>query len=341
MELRIKTDAAFSSYVTLNNFASEIVHTTGLELLRDQMRLDLAKIEQKRIRRKWKIGAGIIAAILGLSILYYFIKSNEKIKTFTPNNDQKKHQPLEQISNNKINTTENNSISTKDKITSNTITQQAITENKILDGMDKISTATQTQNSADSTHTSALIVERKKEITSEEKIGKNCSISFDAIVQHACQGDQNGSILVEQRHILGGTAPYSFHIDNPKQQSTLGLFSELAKGNYTITITDSKSCVSSKEISVFEKNCTTKKSFSFNPDYGEKWEMQVNPSKEGSFTIYNRAGIIFKNNNFSQNSTIEWDGSNTHGTLADMGMYMCTINYADGKMELIELSIVR
>ncbi len=170
---------------------------------------------------------------------------------------------------------------------------------------------------------------------------KECHLFFEVSVQASCKGENDGSIQVEMQSISGGTIPYHFKLSESGELSSLGVFSALGKGTYHLIGYDSKGCSQSKEILVYDKNCSQKKSYSFNPEYGESWKIPSAEGKSGAFTIFNRAGVAIFKGSFTGSDAAEWFGTNTQGSPAEVGLYVCVIDYAGGKTEVIEISIVR
>jgi hypothetical protein len=337
VEKRIQTDASFAEYLNINGLTNDVVHAAGLDILRERMTKDLALLEKKRIRRNWKIGAGIMAALLALLSIIYLIKYPSK-KTSHPIPIN----PQEQIS--------GDNMGNKRKIVSGTNDKNTNTgnsESKEPERTVKIDTMNIKNNSTsftvlpgkrDSVYTAK---ESTVEIHNTEKNIKECSLSFEVIIQASCKGETSGAIAIDQQSLSGGTRPYHFQISDSRQESSSGIFPDLGKGQYKITMYDSKTCRYSKEIVVPDKNCTSKKSFSFNPDYGESWKVPSMEGESGSFTIYNRAGITIFKGNFTGHQSAEWFGTNTEGIIADVGLYVSIIEYSGGKTETIEISIVR
>jgi len=76
----------------------------------------------------------------------------------------------------------------------------------------------------------------------------NPSIFISSLNNVTCNGGSNGSINIT---VLGGTSPYSFLWSNG---ATTQNVSGLSAGNYTITVTDFNSCVSTSTYSISEPN---------------------------------------------------------------------------------------
>ena len=343
VEKRMQTDASFAEYVKVNGLTNELVHSAGLDMLRERMTNDLSVLDQKRTRMKWGIGTGIVAAILISTSTIYFIQNPpEKISTSSDISQ-------EHVSKNNIEDKTNVISESTDKNNTNRNSTLAPTEEKLrtdtINIKDHISpSGTVTAKTDTLVKVKTMPVEEYKnsdQHKSREERQKESHLLFEVMVQATCKGEATGAIIIDQQSISGGTAPYHFYISNSKEESFTKRFSDLEKGNYTITMYDSKANSYSKAVTVPDKNCTSKKSYSFNPDYGEICKISTTESESGSFTIYNRTGIIIFKGNFSGSGSAEWNGTTLQGVIAEVGLYVCIVEYSEGKKEVIEISIVR
>jgi hypothetical protein len=344
VEKRIQTDPSFAEYVTINGLVNTLVYSSGLDILRERMTKDLVLLDQKRIRRRWAIGAGIIAVLVSITSLIYYSKYFANKNLFLP--DIQKEQ--------------NDTRKTVDQtiIISEPIDKKDQINHSILKQSDKKQGIDTTDLKANN-HSLPFVAEQKDTLVSikqpnieaghtahpveiKNNNSKECNLSFEVTVQASCKGEGDGAILVEQQSISGGTMPYHFKIFDTREESSSGVFSNLEKGNYNVILYDSKGCSHLKEIVVPDKNCSSKKSYSFNPAYGESWKMStLEEGESGSFTIFNRAGISIFKGSFTGSNAVEWFGTNTQGIPVEVGLYVCVIEYLSGKTEVIEISIVR
>jgi hypothetical protein len=89
-----------------------------------------------------------------------------------------------------------------------------------------------------------------------------------------------------------------------------------------------------------ENRAPAKTTFSFNPDYNEKWELKYENGSEGSYIIYNNFGKEVYRNTFGSGNE-SWNGVEANGSIVPVGTYMVIIRYSDGHEEKVELTIVR
>ena len=75
----------------------------------------------------------------------------------------------------------------------------------------------------------------------------------DSVKNVRCFGDDNGEVFVSA---TGGTPTYSFNLNNQSFNSS-GLFTSLAAGNYSYTVTDAHGCADSSNTSVTEPQAIT------------------------------------------------------------------------------------
>jgi hypothetical protein len=344
VEKRIQTDASFAEYVKINGLANTLVHSAGIDLLRERMSKDLAKLDRKRTRRKWGIGAGIVSALLVSASTIYFLTDTEKEIHSLPGIHKK------QISTDRPGD-KTNIVSETTSVENNVLRKSGLKqpEKKLMtdtsDSKNNSMSFSSTTEKGDTVDKVKILAgehyKNSEQTKTKEDNQKESLLLFEVITHASCKGEVNGAIEVDKQSISGGVKPYRFRISNSNKESSTGAFSDLSKGNYIITMYDSKAYSHSKEVTVPEKNCTSKKSYSFNPTYGEIWKIPSMEGESGSFTIYNRAGIIiFKGSITGQDST-EWTGINSMGITVDAGLYVCVIEYSNGKSEIIEISIIR
>lgn len=81
-------------------------------------------------------------------------------------------------------------------------------------------------------------------------------------------------------------------------------------------------------------------SYSFNPDYNEKWVFNYETGASGTFTIFDKSGKDIYSNTFGSGNE-EWIGNDRQGIPVAVGIYVAIINYSDGRKEKVELTIVR
>lgn len=334
VEKRMQTDAAFAEYLSLHGFTNQLVEAAGFDMLREKMTQDLIAIDKKNTRLKW--GTGILATLLVLSSLVYV--TNYFRKKNIPNRIEHKQDSPVKTQEGKDTTTSTTKVVEKIQVQK----KGHVLPELSTDSVKAIPYFSPTQKDLLSNTKQEIAGEEKKTDTKKEalvKENKQCNLSFHLIVQASCKGEQSGTISVEKGTAMGGIKPYYF-LTSVGERSSSGNFSNLGKGNYTITMFDSEGCSASQDILLSERNCFSRKAYSFNPDYGEKWNADQE-SGSGNFTIYNRGGIVIFKGHFAENNPAEWYGTNTQGTTMEAGLYVCVLEYSEGKTETIEISVIR
>jgi hypothetical protein len=163
-----------------------------------------------------------------------------------------------------------------------------------------------------------------------------CDRSFKVNTLPSCKQQETGSIEI----VSDGTKEYTFTVDNASIKGAKGLFQNLSPGEHEILVTYNKECSYSKKIIVSEKWCPMNKAYSFNPDYNEKWTFNYETGASGSFKILDRGGKEVYSAIFGTGNE-QWNGSDMHGTIVPLGVYVAMISYNDGRQERVELTIVR
>jgi len=163
----------------------------------------------------------------------------------------------------------------------------------------------------------------------------DCEKAYKIKSAPSCRGKATGSISV----ITADTTTPVLIIDN-YSSSVNGVFDELAAGIHTVSISYGDDCRFTENVIIEEKWCPLNKSFSFNPDYGERWEIAYEKGDAGTFSIFTSGGREIYRNTFGQGNEF-WAGHDSFGALSAIGTYLVIIQYEDGRTEKAELTIVR
>ena len=179
------------------------------------------------------------------------------------------------------------------------------------------------------------IIERKAApMSNETKI--LCNKSFTITTEASCKQKETGSILI----LSDGAYQYTFNVNDYSASGSKGFFQNIGAGDYDVMITYGKECTFTKKATVTEKWCAMNSSFSFNPDYNEKWVLKYEQGASGTFTIFDKGGKEIYGNTFGAGNE-EWNGTDKNGGMVQMGIYIAIIDYSDGRKEKVELTIVR
>src|SRR5690606_29757446 len=158
----------------------------------------------------------------------------------------------------------------------------------------------------------------------------DCDRAFDIRTEPSCKQKETGRVFVAG----DASGKFNFQLNEFTTTGNRADFSNLPAGEYKIVVTYEKGCTYSKMVTVAEKWCPLNSSFSFNPDFQEKWIIRYEEGAHGTVNIYDRSGKeIFKTSFGSGNES--WDGTNAFGNVVPMGAYFAIINYSDGRKERV------
>ncbi|WP_018345188.1 hypothetical protein [Cytophaga aurantiaca] len=350
-EERIAQDKALADQVAEVRASNEAIYYASLAELKNTIGQDIKNIKYKP-PIDWK-KAGIIS-VVSLAILSgattYFVstenstieesKSESKQNSKTQenvlieenkNNGSKEKPSTElssaQLSNTKVESTETAHIS-------NTNKEEAIktdSSKKSIFNIDKDNTP-ETKTQSNQSGTTAKNVDTP--VLNENNI--NCDKSFKINTEPSCKEKETGSISI----ISDGAYTYTYQIDIQSKTGSKGLFSHLSAGVYDLLVTYDKECTYKKKVIVEEKWCAMNESYSFNPDYNEKWKPIYESGTSGTILIYDKQGKEIYSLPFGSGNE-EWIGNNRQGQPVAVGIYVAFITYSDGRKEKVELTIVR
>jgi hypothetical protein len=331
---KIMNDPSFAAEVRLSEQVNNVVAGANLDRLREKMTNDLAKLDRGN-KTKWWTG-GALALLITSGVAYVNLKGDNTSEITNLKNNNKEQTYKESVSTQQevpvvSSQSKKYSPSSPDdqkEVQADTFKNTAISDLPIKQEAQ--------QNTPVNENISKDPVQNKE----DSKVhSMNCKISFHAIAHATCKGELKGKVDVDMESIAGGTSPYVFSMNHTESSS--GIFSDLGEGKHTITIRDKSGCSASKEVMVTGKNCSEKKSFSINPDYGESWKIQFAEGESGHFSIYNKSGIVIFKGSFGSGESNEWNGMKTSGETAETGLYACILEYSTGKKETIQITVIR
>ena len=349
-EEKIAQDKTLSEKVEEVRATNEAIYYASLAELKASIGQDIKKIKYKT-PFDWKKASYISIASLALlsGVTTYFVTNNTKNeasksdsshaievpeqKTIQKNNTSS----ISEKANNKNNTTQ---LSTNEELNNDRSHTGTTTSNESL-----LPSTTQNKNSEDTKNIPLVNTVTKNDVDlntkkietpifKESKI--NCDKTFNIHTEPSCKQSETGSITIES----DGANSYLFQVDNRSNSGSKGFFYNLSDGNHEILVTYSKECLYKKKVTVEEKWCSMNTPFSFNPDYHETWVMQYETGSSGRVIIYDRSGKEVYSSIFGGENDF-WDGSDIHGGIAAVGIYVAIIKYSDGRQEKVELTIVR
>lgn len=172
-------------------------------------------------------------------------------------------------------------------------------------------------------------VSKDKE-TKKQMSYTDCSqveITCDFNAENTCAGRLQGKIVFLNQTLKGGVPPYEFSIDNGASYFNHALFINLQEGTYRLLIRDGNHCTSyigSAEVVGYECD------FRFAPGLGEVWDIPFINENEGVLRILSKEGKLLYVSEVGQYSRKQWDGRAQNGDLLPLGVYLFTIELANG-----------
>lgn len=340
-ENQLLIDSSLARDVYEQRMLNDLILEAELKSVRGQIEKDLASIQNPSFfRMHWKwIATGLLSIS---SILYFNIKKDTDNRISQSSVIALEHTAPSVIEESKEHTIQtSNDLKEKKQATLATAeinpkkseTATALIDSIQLEKTDDITVANSPQVNPKTEP--VPIIETKAQDCSLVKIA--CSI----LTEKTCNNAETGSIQIDKTY--GGTAPYSYTLNNKKIKG-LNIM-DLAAGKYEIKISDRNGCTAEYTAIVSEKNCTQTiqqgAKFNINPSIGETCNIPFDTDKKGNVTIYNRSGkVIYSISNPSTNQ-VEWAGTEGYGALAEAGLYVYLVEYTDGTKVTGEVNIIR
>ncbi|MGN6645547.1 MAG: hypothetical protein ACTHJT_03360 [Cytophaga sp.] len=347
-EERIAQDTSLADRVTEVRAANEAIYYASLAELKNTIGNDLKNIKYKPPVNWKKTGTITLLSLALLSgVTTYFISTNKvnitdpkgednKI-TATENINKQKNTPVtskeslssgengfnQSITKAPIDTLHNNQANNQQSNTADVVTKSSTTEKNI------VSENTTQHNPAEST-------DKKDETVTVNEEKNPCNRSFKINTEASCREKETGSISI----ISDGAYSYTFQVDMQSNKGTKGNFVNLPAGAHEILVTYGKECAYKTKAVIADKWCAMNTSYSFNPDYNEKWKPVYESGASGTILIYDKSGKEIYSLPFGSGNE-EWIGNDRQGSSVPVGIYIAFIHYSDGRKEKVDLTIVR
>ena len=180
------------------------------------------------------------------------------------------------------------------------------------------------------------IVEPTKQPSTKktENVCEQTTIEASVFTEKTCINNQNGKIHVS--NFKGGLQPYNIKVLDEAKQAVAA--NNLARGNYTVVITDSRNCIKVIEnVAVKEVDC--RKDFELNLGAGELFDLEP-VSKSAILTIYDNGGNKYFYKEFAKGEKIQWNGAPLQGE-ARTGYFQFHISYQDGETRIGSITVSR
>ena len=344
-EEKMASDKTLAAMVQEAKRVNEAIYYASLAEMKMKIGQDIKNIKYKP-PFNWKKASYIsIVSLVLVGVTTYIITNNTKVAS-------NKTEPINSTKETEQKYFHNNSPSLQEKnapkppqeqehlpskkgsndtlpLDNNSIRKPILPDNNLLN------TVEEKQTIAAAKKDSASIIERKAApALNETKV--LCNKSFTITTEASCKQKETGSIVV----LSDGAYQYTFNVEQYSTSGSKGFFQNIGAGDYDVVITYGKECTFTKKATVTEKWCAMNSSFSFNPDYNEKWALKYEQGTSGTFTIFDKAGKEIYGSSFGAGNE-EWNGTDKNGGIIPMGIYIAIIDYSDGRKEKVELTIVR
>ena len=349
-EERMAQDKALADRVTEVRAANEAIYYASLAEFKNTIGRDLKNIKYKPSVNWKKTGTVTLLSLALLSgVTTYFVSTNE-VKVKSRNEEENKKvivtenaayqktkpgiskeksagqgnvfdQPIKKTSSD---TLLNNQSDNQKSNTTDIIIKNNTIENRNIAPVN--TTQSNQPESADKKNEPVVVNEEKNP----------CDRSFKITSEASCREKETGTISI----VSDGAYTYTFEVDFQSSKGTKGNFINLSAGTHEIQVTYDNECTYKTKAVVAEKWCAMNTSYSFNPDYNEKWKPVYEPGASGIILIYDKSGKEIYNLPFGSGNE-EWIGNDRQGVSLPVGVYIAFINYSDGRKEKVELTIVR
>ena len=348
VEARIAQDSDFAALVEETKEVNDALHFSGLASLREKIGADIKHVNHPR-KSNSGLKYGLTALILAGGLTTFFVSTDaekeDKKTTFNLEKEQKQTNITDKKS--FPDTRNKNSTEKREPLTIAPNQKEKQQDTKEI----KQQLPLQVKDTIFTTHRDTL---SEKQPKTEEELPSTtvvapaidfvdnpvpveviCNHSFIIKTTPSCKEKNTGKLSITPSE----DGVYKFNLLKQRANDN-GIFTNLTTGKYTIEIKENEGCSYIKEAEIGEKWCPLNESYSFNPNYGEKWNIVHEANDSGTFMIYSASGKLIYNGNFG-NGEGYWEGIDSQGGIVPMGNYLAIINYNDGKKEKVELTVIR
>lgn len=343
-------DSKLASQVAEIKHTEEAVLLANLSILKGDIGKNLKEIEYKpasKIKKGHIITSTLLligVSVVGISLLSNDEKAspsheapaktvsdsviNEKVAPATPEATHESHETETMLHTPEkpLNNNSDNSLSPVTDTTHSNNEVRTTEPNKKTIDSSLTTIKSEIKNNPD---TSSSIKPRTE--TSEVK----CDKVFDISATASCPNKATGTISVISDDNL-----YNVELDNSRTNHSNGMLYDIPAGKHLVTIKYADECIYKESLIIEKKWCPLNTSYSFNPDYGEKWEIKYQDGDHGVFMIYNGLGKELYKSKFGDGGEY-WDGTDADGKLLPTDTYQAIIKYTDGRFEKVILTIAR
>lgn len=198
--------------------------------------------------------------------------------------------------------------------------KQSEVDTTVQDQVNKKSVSTENTNESKPTN-------QQKPISCEDYV-----LHFDVDTKNTCAGEETGSASIQVENKK--TAPYQFNITNEYDEEVNS--SGLAKGSYSIYITDKNGCKSnSLGFYIEEDFCLD--DYIINTSYQETLLLPKSENKY-VFRVYDKTGQLYYTRKVEEQENLEWNGRNSNGQITP-GYYLIQVELEQGDLKKGSITI--
>ena len=346
---RLNSDADFAELVENHQLVQELIKGQQLANVKSMMDVDFkeGKVQQNNAKKWWWFG-GLLAIGVLFSVAVYNQNTKNINQIITPDKPHtlvltspEKSQNIEESSvvekldgSQKTTKAEEKSVSVK-AVDSNIVEEQIVVTPVLSEP--QVDIVKPLKTSVEN------VVENEIKPSKVEVI---CAIDARALVnvQPSCSDENTGSIVIQLQKVVNATKPYQFKIEDAYGKTIVqqnATFTALMSEYYNVTLIDANNCTQdlARDVFVDIEDCKKKETDSFNPNYGEVFELP-SPKEDGAIiTIYSKYGREVYQSTLSSNSQEVWDGKNKNGEPVEAGIYIYKISYKTLPQEVGEVLV--
>lgn len=338
-EKQIASDSNLATQVEEIRLTNEAIYLASLSVLKEQIGKDIKQIKHKPDSNLGKYITGASVLIIGMLTIPYLMRndSSQKIEKETIKKQTIVVEESTVIMDSKTDTiisatpksipsaafsSSKNSVSSKklEGVKNEVFTDRSIEVNETVEVEMKPMVLKNT-------------IEKHDKNIEESTI--KCIKSFNIETKSTCRGKETGEIIIRPKNSTLDKAI----LDNGIENSS-GIFNEVSAGIHQLEVKMTDECVFYEQTDIVETWCPMNTSYSLNPAYNEKWQLIYENGSNGVLTILNRLGKEVYRSDFN-GQEVYWDGSDNQGRVVPLDVYIAIVSYTDGRMEKVELTVVR
>ncbi len=187
--------------------------------------------------------------------------------------------------------------------------------------------------------------EQRESLKPEKKeLVINCEdfvVDFSKLkVKHSSYDTDNGSIELPSNAVRGAAKPLYYQLVDEREKGYSNYFEYLYPDSYLLKVSDSEGCNKSQNVTISRSNCISLYKETYSLSREERWDIPVVDGLSASVRIlFNKNTVVYESD-YDGYSNLSWDGKGINGSAASVGYYECLIEYEDGSVCNVKLSVL-